>query len=87
MHEASLMKGLMYRIQEIAAQESAVRVTGISVWLGALSHMSQQHFTEHFEQAAAGGIAEGANLTIEESHDANHPQAQDILLKSVEIEN
>jgi hydrogenase nickel incorporation protein HypA/HybF len=86
MHEASLMKGLMHRIGEIAAADKALRVTGVSVWLGALSHMSAAHFTEHFEQAAAGGIAEGAKLTIEESRDSNHPEAQDIVLKSVEIE-
>jgi hydrogenase nickel incorporation protein HypA/HybF len=81
------MKGLMRRIGEVAAAENAARVTGVSVWLGALSHMSAQHFTEHFQQAAAGGIAEGATLNIQESTDNNHPEAQDIVLKSVEIEN
>ena len=40
MHEASLMRDVMARIQRLAEAEGAHRVTGLSVWLGALSHMS-----------------------------------------------
>jgi hydrogenase nickel incorporation protein HypA/HybF len=86
MHEASLMTGLMRRIEEVAAADRAVKVVGVSVRLGALSHMSAEHFTEHFEQAAAGSIAEGASLQIELSEDQTAPWAQDIVLESVEIE-
>jgi hydrogenase nickel incorporation protein HypA/HybF len=86
MHEASLMIGLMKRIDDIARAEKATRITGVSVWLGAFSHMSAEHFTEHFEQAAAGTIAEGAALDIAVSDDTAHANAQDILLESVEVE-
>jgi hydrogenase nickel incorporation protein HypA/HybF len=86
MHEASLMNGLMNRIDELARTEKAKRITGVSVWLGAFSHMSAEHFTEHFEQAAAGTIAEGAALDIAVSDDTGHANAQDILLESVEVE-
>jgi hydrogenase nickel incorporation protein HypA/HybF len=86
MHEASLMTGLMRRIEEVAAADRAVKVVGVSVRLGALSHMSAEHFTEHFEQAAAGSIAEGARLRIELSEDQTAAWAQDIVLESVEIE-
>jgi len=86
MHEASLMTGLMKRIDDIARAEKATRIIGVSVWLGAFSHMSVEHFTEHFEQAAAGTIAEGAALDIAVSDDTAHANAQDILLESVEVE-
>ena len=86
MHEASLIANLMDRIDEIARTEGAQRVVGVSVWLGALSHMSQAHFIEHFEQAAAGTIAEGAQLDITLSADTNHANAQDLVLESVEVE-
>jgi hydrogenase nickel incorporation protein HypA/HybF len=86
MHEASLMAGLMRKIDEIGAQERARRIVGVSVWLGALSHMSAEHFTEHFTDAAAGTNAEGARLDIEVSADTDDANAQDILLKSVEVE-
>lgn len=87
MHEASLMTGLMRRIDEVARAENAKRVTRVSVWLGALSHMTPEHFAEHFERSAAGTVAEGAALDATLSDDMAHANAQDILLESVEIES
>lgn len=87
MHEASLMKGLMRRIDEVAQADRARRVTGVSVWLGALSHMSAEHFEEHFAQASAGTLAENAELSVSVSGDPHHPRAADIVLESVEIES
>jgi hydrogenase nickel incorporation protein HypA/HybF len=85
-HEASLMKGLMRRIEEIARDQQAARVVGVSVWLGALSHMSPEHFAEHFEEASAGTIAAGARLSAVASDDIGHANAQDVLLQSIEVE-
>jgi hydrogenase nickel incorporation protein HypA/HybF len=87
MHEASLMKDLMRKLDEITANEQAGKIVGISVWLGALSHMSAAHFAEHFEQAAAGTRAEGAKLTLTVSDDLDDAHAQDIRLESVEVED
>jgi len=86
MHEASLMTSLMRRIGEVAAAEGARRITGVSVWLGALSHMSAAHFAEHFNEAACGTLAEGARLHVTLSDDEGHEHAQDILLESVEVD-
>lgn len=86
MHEASLMTDLMRRIEEIARAENAQRVVGVSVWLGALSHMSEAHFVEHFERAAAGTLAEGAQLEITVSADTGHANAQDLVLESIELD-
>jgi hydrogenase nickel incorporation protein HypA/HybF len=86
MHEASLMRGLMQKIGEVAANEGASRVVAVEVWLGALSHMSATHFAEHFAQASAGTMAEGARLDVTVSTDTAHPNAQDILLVSVEVQ-
>jgi hydrogenase nickel incorporation protein HypA/HybF len=86
MHEASLMTGLMRRIDTVASAEHAARVTAVTVWIGALSHMSAEHFAEHFQHAAAGTIAEGARLNVTVSDDTGHASAQDILLESVEVD-
>ena len=86
MHEATLMKSLMRRIEEIARDQQAARVVAVSVWLGALSHMSPSHFAEHFEESAAGTIAEGAKLSATASEDVHHANAQDVLLESIEVE-
>jgi hydrogenase nickel incorporation protein HypA/HybF len=86
MHEASLMRGLMKMLGEVATNEGASRVVAVEVWLGALSHMSAGHFAEHFAQASAGTMAEGARLDVTVSEDTAHPNAQDILLVSVEVQ-
>lgn len=86
MHEASLMAGLMRRVANIAAAEGARRVTRIAVRLGALSHFSAEHFAEHFAEASAQTLAEGAQLDITMSTDDQDPNAQDVVLESVEVE-
>ena len=86
MHEFSLMNSLMNRIYDVASENGAKRVVSLNVRLGALSHMSPDHFREHFEEAAKGGLAENATLSVELDPDENSPTAQDILLESVEVE-
>ncbi len=86
MHEASLMTNLMRRITDVARAEHAERVAAVSVWIGALSHLSASHFAEHFERAARGTIAEGARLDVTVSDDPDHANAQDIVLRDLEVE-
>ncbi len=86
MHEASLMKGLMRQVEALAAAEGGRRVRHVTIWLGALSHFSPEHFTAHFVAAAAGTRAQGARLEITLSDDPSHPAAQDVVLESIEIE-
>jgi len=85
MHEMSLMNDLMNKILAMAKKESAESVTKVSVWLGALSHMSAGHFKEHFDISAKGTIAEHALIEAEESSDIDSPHAQSILLKSIDV--
>ncbi len=86
MHEASMMRGLMRKIEQVAEEQKATRITAVEVWLGALSHMSDGHFREHFVQVSANGIADGAEIRTEVSEDITHPNAQDVLLRGVEVE-
>ena len=86
MHEFSLITDLMWKIDAIAREQGARRVVGVKVRLGALSHISPDHFREHFEAAATGTIAEAARLDIETLREERDPHAQDILLDSVEVE-
>lgn len=86
MHEASLIRSLIHKIDALAEQENANRVTTVRVWAGALSHMSADHFREHFEQESNGSVSHGAELEVEVSQDIHDPNAQDLLLKSIEIE-
>lgn len=86
MHELSLFADLMRKIEAVAAEQGAVRVLRVSVTLGALSHLSPPHFREHFAQLSPGTVAEGAELEIDVLANLSDPQAQEILLRSVELE-
>lgn len=86
MHEMSLIHDLMRKIKTIASDQHATRVAGVKVRIGALAHISADHFREHFEEEGKGTIAEGARLEVEMLTDENDPQAQDIILDSVEVE-
>ncbi len=86
MHEASLIGDLIAKVDTLAAAQDARKVTQVSVWLGALSHLSPAHFRQHFETDARGTIADGAALDIETSDDIHDPNATALLLRSIEVE-
>lgn len=86
MHETGLVRDLIHKLDERARAEGAIRVSGAKVWLGALSHLSAEHFREHFEIESRGTAAEGTILTIEVSDDLHHPHAQDLMLTSLDLE-
>lgn len=86
MHEFNLMNKLFNKILTLADEQKATKVTKISVKLGALSHMSPSHFKEHFDIVAKGTLAENAEIDAEESEDLSDPDAQVVVLKSIEIE-
>ena len=85
MHELTLVADLMRKVESIAAGERAPRVLAVTVKLGALAHISPEHFRDHFVRAARGTIAEDARLSVELSEDAGDPHAQEILLESVTV--
>lgn len=85
MHEKSLMDDLMRKILSLASREGAVKVTKVSVKLGALSHMSKEHFKEHFDIAAQGTIAEDAEIDAEESLDIHDANAASVILKDIDV--
>lgn len=86
MHEFSLIANLFKKLENVVKEQEADRATEVTVRLGALSHISAEHFREHFDQASPGTVAEGARLNVLTSTDASDPNAQEILLESIEVE-
>jgi hydrogenase nickel incorporation protein HypA/HybF len=80
------MKDVMRKIEEVALSGGATRVTRVSVRLGALSHLTPEHFREHFEDASRGTIADGAEIDAILDVDIADPRARDVVLESVEVE-
>lgn len=87
MHEKHLTEDLVRRIEVIAAAEGGGRVSRIRVRLGALSHFTPEHFREHFGDSAAGTVAEGADVEAELATDPTAPEAQGVVLESIDIES
>ena len=86
MHETGVVRNLVRRLEQAARDAGAARVSGAVVWLGALTNFSPKHFREHFDEEARGTVAEGAALEIETSQDTGHPHAQDVMMRSIDID-
>ncbi len=85
MHEGSLMKNLMRKIESVAKEQSASRVTRVRVTLGALSHMDEAHFKEHWDAVAPGTVAENAEIEVTLDTDAGNALAQEVVLESIDV--
>jgi hydrogenase nickel incorporation protein HypA/HybF len=77
-HEKHLTEDLVRELEAIAAAEGGR--------LGALSHFTPEHFREHFDGAAAGTLAEGTAINAVLATDPTAPDAQGVLLETVELE-
>lgn len=86
MHELSLFADMMNKVHQIVVENQAQRATRISVELGALSQISPSHFREHFDEAKKGTVAENAQLEVFQNEDPNDPNAQEMILQSIEVE-
>lgn len=86
MHETGIVRDLVRRLESVAKDAGAESVSGVQVWLGALSQFSPEHFREHYVDEAKGTIAEGAKLDILTSDDATDPNALHVMIRSVDLE-
>lgn len=85
MHESGMIRGLVKQVEQIAAEYKASQVGEIQIWLGAFSNISAEHFREHFDAETPGTLLESCELEIETSTDIQDPNAQHVLLKSVDL--
>ena len=86
MHETGIVRDLVRRLDRAARDSGAGRVSGATVWLGALSQFSPEHFRAHFLDESRGTCAEGAALHIELSDDASDPHALDVMIRSIDLD-
>jgi len=66
MHELAVCQGLMSQVEQIAQRENAERITRILLSIGPLSGVEAQLLRDAFPIAAAGSVAENADLAIEQ---------------------
>jgi hydrogenase nickel incorporation protein HypA/HybF len=85
-HEQALMTDLVRKLEEVAAGSGAQRITRVEVRLGRLSHFTPEHFREHFEDAARGTSAEGAEVDAAVDAELTGEAATGVVLANVEVE-
>ena len=85
MHERALIIDLLREIEAVARQHGAGRVTQVDLWVGALSHLSDEGVRAAWSELARGTVAEGARVTIEVSDDRTHPRAGGLVLRRVGV--
>jgi hydrogenase nickel incorporation protein HypA/HybF len=81
-HERSLVKDLVRRVEQAAA---GARVTVVRVRLGKLCHLSPEHLRGHFAHVAAGSPVAGAELVIEMGTDVADPFAANMVVESIDV--
>lgn len=86
MHETSLIPDLIAKIEQVARENGAKKVLAVDVHIGALAAISPDHLREHFTGAAAGTLAEGAELRAAVGDDPLAEDAFDIRLVAVEVD-
>lgn len=84
MHEQSLIKNLLGKIYQLSALERKTPLAA-TIQLGALCHLSAEHFREHFVRETSGTRLAGMRLRIQEMRDIDSPCAQDVVLASLEF--
>lgn len=85
MHELSLLRDLLKKLAEIDAGNTGT-IAVVRIRIGALAHISEEHFREHWDHAIVGHPAQGAELLVDVSTDERDPRAQEIVLESVDID-
>jgi len=86
MHESGMIEDLIAKIETLAGENSASRVTAVEVSIGPLASISADHLREHFLIASQGTLAEGAELRIREITDPSARDPLAVFLESVELE-
>lgn len=90
MHESALMAELVRAAESAARKEGAARVTRVRLRLGGLSDIGEAGLRDHFSEAVAGTMLEGAALDVERGPTGDEafsdPDARGVLLVGLELD-
>jgi Zn finger protein HypA/HybF involved in hydrogenase expression len=86
MHEAKLVRDLVTEIDSVARRNSASRVDVVHIEIGAHSHVTPASLERRFEVMAHGSLAQGAGLEITRIDDTTGPDAFDVRIVSIVVE-
>jgi hydrogenase nickel incorporation protein HypA/HybF len=86
MHEEAMLKDLRRKLVEVANQQGAERLARVRLWVGALSHVSEEQLRRQWSRVVDGTPAQSAALEVSTSTDLDDPRAQGLVLMSIDVE-
>jgi len=87
MHEESMLRDLVRKAEEVARKEGAVRVTRVHLWVGARSHLGGPELRDRWAHAVAGTTLSGSEVEFETSSDRGDPRAENVILRSLDVDS
>lgn len=87
MHEEAMLRDLVRKGEEVARRERASRVTRVRLWVGARSHLAGPELKGRWADAVAHTALAGSEIDIETSRDGDDPNAERVMLRSVDVES
>jgi len=87
MHEEAMLRDVIRKAEEVAQQEGGGRVTRVRLWVGARSHLGGPELEERWADAVRGTPLDGARVEIENSRDRADPNAEHVILRSLDVES
>lgn len=86
MHEEAMLQDLRRKLIEVTTREGATRVARVRLWVGALSHVSEEQLRRQWPRVVDGTAAQSALLDVASSADTADPRAQGLVLLSLDVE-
>ena len=83
MHESRVVTDILSAIERTAEENGVRHVEVARIEIGALSHVTPDGFTGHFDLVSEGTVAQGTRLDITRSDDSGAPDARDVRLVSI----
>lgn len=85
MHERSLVRQALRRVEQSAREAGARRVVAVRLSVGGLSGLSTEHLRRGLTEAARGTVADGAMIEVRDGGIAG-PGGDGLRVESIEIE-
>ncbi len=87
MHEEAMLQDVVRKAEEVARRERATRVTRVRLWVGARSHLAGPELKDRWAHAVTGTALAEAEVEIETSHDLGDPNAETVVLRSLDVDS
>lgn len=82
-----MLQDVVRKAKDVAQREGAARVTRVRLWVGARSHLGGPELEARWADAVRGTNLSGAEVEIELSRDERDPNAEHVMLRSLDIDS